>query len=181
MAAITEHGLAELTMAGLARRLGTSGGHILYYFGSKDQVLVETLRWSEERLAPRRAELVAGSAPAGERLAGYVDLYLPTGAADPRWLLWVDVWSRTIAVPELREAQAELDRGWHEDLVRLVDDGVRAGEFAPTDAEAFSVRLRAMLDGFSTQIVIGVPGVDRDVLADHAKDHARRTLAPALL
>ncbi|MET9342706.1 TetR/AcrR family transcriptional regulator [Nonomuraea sp. NPDC003804] len=176
MAAIAEHGLADLTMAGLARRLGTSGGHILYYFGSKDQVLVETLRWSEERLAPRRAEIVERAAPAGDRLAGYIDLYLPSGTADPRWLLWVDVWSRTLAVPELRETQAELDRRWHEDLVRVVDDGVRAGEFVATDAEAFSVRLRAMLDGFSTQIVIGVPGVDRAAFAAHALDHCRRTL-----
>ncbi|GAA2354461.1 TetR/AcrR family transcriptional regulator [Nonomuraea africana] len=177
MAAITENGLAELTMAGLARRLGTSGGHILYYFGSKDQVLLETLRWSEDRLAPRRRELVGRAAPARERLAAYVDLYLPTGAADPRWLLWVDVWSRTIAVPELRETQAELDHGWHLDLVRLVEDGVGAGEFAPTDTGAFSVRLRAMLDGFATQIVIGVPGVDRDSFAGHAMGYADQTLS----
>ncbi|MFE3451522.1 TetR/AcrR family transcriptional regulator [Nonomuraea sp. NPDC059194] len=176
MAAIAEHGLADLTMAGLARRLGTSGGHILYYFGSKDQVLVETLRWSEERLAPRRAALVGRPAPADAKVAEYIDLYLPTGTADPRWLLWVDVWSRTLAVPELRQAQAELDQGWHEDLVRLVDDGVRAGEYMPIDAEAFSVRLRAMLDGFSTQIVIGVPGVDRATFATHALDYTRQTL-----
>ncbi|MEU4721241.1 TetR/AcrR family transcriptional regulator [Nonomuraea dietziae] len=177
MAAITENGLAELTMAGLARRLGTSGGHILYYFGSKDQVLLETLRWSEDRLAPRRRELVGRAAPAIERLAAYVDLYLPTGAADPRWLLWVDVWSRTIAVPELRETQADLDRSWHEDLVHLVESGVAAGEFAPLDAGVFSVRLRAMLDGFSTQIVIGVPGVDRRGLAAHAMGYSREALS----
>lgn len=179
MAAIAEHGLADLTMAGLARRLGTSGGHILYYFGSKDQVLVETLRWSEERLTPRRTELVTRSSPAADRVAEYIDLYLPTGAADPRWILWVDVWSRTLAVPALRETQAELDGYWHEDLVRLVDDGMRSGEFARVDADAFSVRLRAMLDGFSTQIVIGVPGVDRATFATHAMDYTRQTLSPA--
>ncbi|MFD1932519.1 TetR/AcrR family transcriptional regulator [Nonomuraea mangrovi] len=177
MAAIAEHGLADLTMAGLARRLGTSGGHILYYFGSKDQVLLETLRWSEERLAPRRAELIGRSTPAGDRIAEYIDLYLPTGTADPRWLLWVDVWSRTLAVPELRNTQAELDRRWHEDLIRLLDDGMRSGEFAPIDAEAFSVRLRAMLDGFSTQIVIGVPGASRAAFATHALDYTRHTLS----
>ncbi|MGE6736899.1 TetR family transcriptional regulator, partial [Streptomyces sp. NPDC059900] len=31
MTAIAENGLAALTMSALAERLGTSGGHILYY------------------------------------------------------------------------------------------------------------------------------------------------------
>lgn len=31
MTAIAEDGLAGLTMSALAKRLGTSGGHILYY------------------------------------------------------------------------------------------------------------------------------------------------------
>ncbi|NUR86549.1 MAG: TetR family transcriptional regulator C-terminal domain-containing protein, partial [Nonomuraea sp.] len=75
---------------------------------------------------------------------------------DPRWLLWVDVWSRTLALPELQATQAELDRVWHETLVALIPD------------EDFSVRLRAMLDGFSTQLVIGVPGLTREQVIEHA-------------
>ncbi|MFI6601225.1 TetR/AcrR family transcriptional regulator [Nonomuraea sp. NPDC050536] len=158
MSAITEHGLAELTMAALARRLGTSGGHLLYYFGSKDQLLLETLVWSETRLAPRRAGLLSVEGSAQDRLRAYVELYLPTSQGDPRWLLWVDVWSRTLAVPELRETQAELDLAWHETLVALL----------PEAGDDFSVRLRAMLDGFSTQLVIGVPGLTRDQVIEHA-------------
>lgn len=58
MAAIAEDGLATLTMSALAERLGTSGGHILYYFGSKDRLLLEALRWSEEQLAGERRALL---------------------------------------------------------------------------------------------------------------------------
>ncbi|WP_214322286.1 TetR/AcrR family transcriptional regulator [Nonomuraea sediminis] len=166
MSAITEHGLAELTMAALARRLGTSGGHLLYYFGSKDQLLLETLVWSETQVAPRREALLSLPGSAEERLRAYVDLYVPVGQADPRWLLWVDVWSRTLAVPELRETQARLDQAWHETLVALL----------PEAGEDFSVRLRAMLDGFSTQLVVGVPGVDREAVIEHALAFGRLTL-----
>ncbi|MGW1554111.1 helix-turn-helix domain-containing protein, partial [Streptomyces sp. NPDC002346] len=38
MTAIAEDGLAGLTMSALAKRLGTSGGHILYYFGTIEVV-----------------------------------------------------------------------------------------------------------------------------------------------
>ncbi|GIH98704.1 TetR/AcrR family transcriptional regulator [Planobispora takensis] len=179
MEAITEYGPAETTMAELARRLGTSGGHVLYYFGSKDQVLLETLRWSEEKHVPGRTALLASGGSAMDRIPAYAGLYLPEGAADPRWLLWVHVWGRTLAVPELRDTQVELDLAWHRDLVALLEQGARAGEFAPVNLEDFSVRLRAMLDGFSTQIVIGVPGVTREGSIVHATAYARQALLPA--
>jgi AcrR family transcriptional regulator len=159
MAAITEHGLAQLTMAALAKRLGTSGGHLLYYFGSKDQMLLQTLQWSEEHLTPARKALLELDASEQDRLRAYAELYLPERPGDPRWLLWVDVWSRTPAVPELRDTQVELDRAWHDTLVALLPG---------PGADSFSVRLRAMLDGFSTQLVIGVPGVDRETAVGHA-------------
>ncbi|MBG0828794.1 TetR/AcrR family transcriptional regulator [Planomonospora sp. ID67723] len=176
MEAIAEYGPAEMTMAELARRVGTSGGHVLYYFGSKDRILLETLRWSEEKHVPGRAALLAAGGSAMDRLPAFVELYLPEGAADPRWLLWVHVWGRTLAAPELRDTQAELDLAWHRDLVALLEQGARGGEFAPADLPGFSVRLRAMLDGFSTQIVIGVPGVTREGSLAHAMDYARQAL-----
>lgn len=62
MTAIAEDGLAGLTMSALAKRLGTSGGHILYYFGSKDRLLLEVLGWSESALTEERRTLLAGRA-----------------------------------------------------------------------------------------------------------------------
>ncbi|MFD0359689.1 TetR/AcrR family transcriptional regulator, partial [Streptomyces sp. NPDC127110] len=50
MATIAERGLEGLTMAGLGRQVGMSSGHLLYYFGSKDELLLQTLEWSEAAL-----------------------------------------------------------------------------------------------------------------------------------
>ena len=36
---VAESGLEKLTMAALAARLGTSGGHLLYYFKTRDGLL----------------------------------------------------------------------------------------------------------------------------------------------
>lgn len=81
MAAIAEDGLAALTMSALAKRLGTSGGHILYYFGSKDRLLLEVLGWSESALADERRALLAGRAGAVRKLSQFVELYLPADRA----------------------------------------------------------------------------------------------------
>ena len=60
-AAIAAHGLDRLTMAALGRELQMSAGHLLYYFGSKDQLLLETLRWSEVLLGERRRAALSRS------------------------------------------------------------------------------------------------------------------------
>ncbi|MEV0495171.1 MULTISPECIES: TetR/AcrR family transcriptional regulator [Streptomyces] len=162
MTAIAEDGLAGLTMSALAKRLGTSGGHILYYFGSKDRLLLEVLGWSESALAEERRALLAGRAGAERKLGQFVELYLPRGPRDPRWTLWIELWARTASNEPLRQAQAEIDRGWQEDLESLLAKGVRQGRFAEDlDTAARASELLALLDGLSTRVVLGQRGADR--------------------
>lgn len=179
LAAIAEGGLDAMTMAALGKRLGISGGHILYYFGSKDRLLVETLRWSEERLGERRRELLARRAPAAERLADYIGIYLPEGRADPRWTIWVAVYGRSLGDPEVLHAGHDIERVWAAELSDLLVEGAATGEWEPLDAAAraaFAVRLHGMLDGFALQVVIGAPGVERAERVAHAVAYARSQL-----
>lgn len=60
---IAERGLEKLTMAALGREVGMSSGHLLYYFHSKDELLLQTLEWSEGGSAPS----AAGCSPPGHR------------------------------------------------------------------------------------------------------------------
>ncbi|MEY9877878.1 AcrR family transcriptional regulator [Streptacidiphilus sp. MAP12-33] len=176
MAAIARQGLAGVTMAALGRELGMSGGHLLYYFGSKDQLLLETLRWSESQLGERRRALLAGAAPAADRLRAFAALYLPTGPGDPRWTLWVEVWGRSQASEEIRAGQVEIEAVWREDLVTLLREGLGAGEFREVEPERFAVRLGALLDGFGTPIVVGLPGAGREVALGHVEEYLREAL-----
>ncbi|MEV6210757.1 TetR/AcrR family transcriptional regulator [Kitasatospora sp. NPDC051914] len=179
-AAIAEHGLDKLTMAGLGKQLQMSAGHLLYYFGSKDQLLLETLRWSEDQLGERRREALARTdLTVRQRLAAYGDLYLPEGPGDPRWILWVEVWGRSPASAEIRQGQLEIEAPWQADLVALIEEGVAAGDFrvaagpdAAGPAAAVQDRarqIRAVLDGFAVSLAIGLPGADRaDAIAQVA-------------
>jgi len=167
MDAIAENGLARLTMAGLGERIGISGGHVAYYFGSKEQLLVETLRWSEHLLGERRRALVEDherSVPA--RLAAYVDLYLPERRGDPRWTLWLEVWTRSLGDREVLAASVDIEAPWVGDLRELV-----AGH---ADPDGFVLRLHGLLDGFATRIVTGAPGPSRAEMVRLAVDFAVR-------
>ncbi|GAB2689932.1 TetR/AcrR family transcriptional regulator [Kitasatospora kifunensis] len=180
MAAIAEHGLARLTMAGLGKQLGMSAGHLLYYFGSKDQLLLETLRWSEEQLGERRrAVLEQPGLSAWQRFEAYAELYLADGPGDPRWILWVEVWGRSPASAEIRQGQLAIEAPWQADLAALIEDGVERREFGPGSAEERAAQLRAVLDGFSVPLAIGLPGVARESSAAQVRAVAAAVLKPS--
>ncbi|MFI9326483.1 TetR/AcrR family transcriptional regulator [Kitasatospora sp. NPDC052868] len=171
-AAIAEHGLAGLTMAGLGKQLQMSAGHLLYYFGSKDQLLLETLRWSEDQLgARRRTALTDTGRDVRERLGEYTGLYLPEGPGDPRWILWVEVWGRSPASAELRQGQLDIEAPWQADLVALIEEGTSCGRFGPGSATERASQIRALLDGLAVPLALGLAGAQRDralQLADSA-------------
>ncbi|UGY93778.1 TetR/AcrR family transcriptional regulator [Streptomyces gobiensis] len=177
MATIAEYGLERLTMAGLGRQVGMSSGHLLYYFKTKDELLLQTLQWSEEQLGVERRAALARQVPARERLDILVDLYLPNGPRDPAWALWLEVWNRSqCADDEVRSRQLELELAWHRDLVALFVEGAARGEFKAVDADRFATRTRALLDGFGTHLVVGLPGLDRDIVLAHVRDYFNESL-----
>lgn len=173
MEMIADRGLEKLTMAALGRELGMSSGHLLYYFRSKDELLLQTLEWSEGRLGAERGRLLARVGPARERLDAYVDLYVPDGHRDPHWTLWLEVWNRSQGAAvesDARERQAAIEGAWHRDLVALLAEGVSRGEFRAVDPDRFAARLRALLDGFSIHVAIGLRGTDRAQILGHVRE-----------
>ncbi|MER5252585.1 MULTISPECIES: TetR/AcrR family transcriptional regulator [unclassified Streptomyces] len=174
MTAIAENGLAALTMSALAERLGTSGGHILYYFGSKDRLLLEALSWSEAALTEERRALLAGRAAPARKLDRFLRMYLPKGPRDPRWMLWIELWARAGANEPLRAAQDDLDRGWQADLEALLAQGAAQEAFAVDDAARRAGELLALLDGLSTRVVLGQRGADRKRALASARSAAER-------
>ncbi|MEV6196683.1 TetR/AcrR family transcriptional regulator [Streptomyces sp. NPDC051920] len=171
MEMIAERGLEKLTMAALGREVGMSSGHLLYYFRSKDELLLRTLEWSEGRLGAERGRLLAARGTARERLDAYVDLYVPDGHRDPHWTLWLEVWNHSQnADDDARDRQAAIEGAWHRDLVALLAEGVSRGEFRPLDADRFGARLRALLDGFSIHVAIGLRGTSREQVLSHVRE-----------
>ncbi|WP_423833967.1 TetR/AcrR family transcriptional regulator [Streptomyces manipurensis] len=180
MATIAERGLEGLTMAGLGREVGMSSGHLLYYFRSKDELLLQTLEWSEAALGGERRALLSRRGPVAERLRAYVDLYVPTRPRDPHWTLWLEVWNRSQnAGPQERERQAAIEGAWHRDLVALLAEGISRGELRPVDAERVATRIRALLDGFSIQLAVGLPTLDRTAILVHVHEFLADALTPA--
>jgi AcrR family transcriptional regulator len=174
--AFAERGADGVRLKDISDRVGMSPGHILYYFGRKDRVLLETLRWSETELAEqRRAELSRFRSPwrAVER---FVDLYLPVASDDPRWNLWAQVSARPPGDAPGQAQIAALEQGWVDDLADWVARGVDRGDFAEVDAGAFALHWVLLMNGVAEQVRLQVPSHD----ASWARRYALAGMAAAL-
>ena len=175
MRMIAARGLDKLTMTALGREVNMSSGHLLYYFGTKDELLLRTLEWSEGLLGTERSRLLSAPRSVRERLDAYVALYVPDGPGDPHWTLWLEVFHRSRTADDTaRDRQAAIEGAWHRDLVALLAEGTSRGEFPALDAERFATRLRALLDGFSLQVAIGLRGTGREHVLDHVRQFLDR-------
>jgi len=156
--AIEELGPDRVRVQDIADRAGMSSGHVMYYFGDRDRILVGTLLLSEQDLAERRHRMLAREADPGVAVVRLSRLYLPTGPRDVRWTLWAQTISRPPTDPETRNALREAVDSWSDALARVLEAGVGAGAFRPLEAEATAVRYCRFLDGLAIEMLLGTPG-----------------------
>jgi len=159
---LVERGLADLTLAELGRRVDTSAGHLLYHFGSKDELLLEALRRSEGQLWDRWQRQRARGASFQEHFRLFCAQFLPSGIGDPRWLIWVELWPRVLRVETLRPSFDAMDDVWRVELADLLTEaGVK-------DAAPLARRICWLLDGLAVSIVIGEDAITVPEAIDHA-------------
>jgi AcrR family transcriptional regulator len=176
---ITEVGIDQVRLAEIARRAGMSSGQVIYYFTSKENILLETLAWREhEETRQRRISLP--DAPAGwPRLELFASLYLPSDLTDPVWILWMEAWARAPHNTQVSQFLEELMLPWREDLAEIVEDGARAGAFQPQGPVGdFAIRFCAVLDGLAVFHLRQMPALSSARLIQMAMDGARAELEP---
>src|SRR3954470_12498522 len=77
---IAAQGYSETRIADVARKAKVSPGLVVYYFGSKDRLLVEALRYSEEQFYVTGESLIWRQPTVAGRLERLVTLTFGTGA-----------------------------------------------------------------------------------------------------
>jgi len=153
--AVAELGGDRVRMADIAARAGMSTGHILYFFGRKDALLLETLRWSEQDLAGRLRAALSSLRSPRRKLERFVEFYLPAGTSDPRWILWTQVFAKPPTDEASRQMLDAFDGAWEAKLSEIIRDGIARGQFAPVNVDQFVLRSRLLLDGLSVEVLMG--------------------------
>jgi AcrR family transcriptional regulator len=146
---VCRHGLSTLSLRPLAKALGTSPRNLLYYFGSKDDLVVEIVRAGRKRQQATMAnlELSAGLAP------GQVSRILWRQWSDPKRLplmrLFFEVYSLAISDPSRFPGFAE--RAIEEWIAALEGCSTMPG-YSRSDARTLATVLIAGFRGFMLDV-----------------------------
>src|SRR5580698_4825519 len=160
---IVERGYAETRIADVAERTGTSPALVIYYFKTRDQLLTEAIRYSEDSWYAEYVQRMAQIPTAAGQLAELIAMNCLPGT-DPEpgsyWLLWLDLWALSPRNPGVAAVRQKSDERWRQTIETTVLTGQEAGEFSATvDAREFAVTLSALLDGMAVQIALEDPDV----------------------
>ena len=178
---ITEAGIDQVRLAEIARRAGMSSGQVMYYFTSKEHILLETLAWRDGQDLSRTHTALASVSGAWERLEQFIGRYLPASPADPSWILWMEVWARAPHDRQVSQRLEELLRPWRDELAAIVAHGVSEGAFAPPAVvDDFTLRFAALLDGLSILLLRQMHQPSRERLIALAMTTARSELRAEL-
>jgi AcrR family transcriptional regulator len=177
---IVARGYADTRIADVAEHAGTSPALVIYYFKTRDQLLTEALRYSEDAWYAAGTQRLASITTAVGRLTELIAMTcLPDTdpAARTEWLLWLDLWALSPRNPGVATVRRKFDERWRETIVTTVLAGQETGEFdTAVDAGSFAVTLSALLDGLAVQIALEDP----DVPPARAYDLAMRFAAGQL-
>ena len=172
--AIASEGIDGVRIARIAMDAGVSTSLVHYHFASREALLAEALDYSYTRAGDARvsARDLPGHTHA-ERLAAMIDQCLPTTEAlRDDWVLWIELWLRSVRHPELKPFAEELYarlRAWFAEEIAA---GVADGEFDRCDPEDVADRVLALIDGFGVRTLIGDTQVPLE--------RARRAVSSAL-
>jgi AcrR family transcriptional regulator len=157
---ITDRGLAETRIQDIAARCGVSPGLILYYFDSKDRLLVEALTFANDQFYLRLSRELRRMASAKERLGRLIDLSVPGLLEEysllDEWALWLEIWVRALRDPEMAKEREALDRRWVQSIADVIRFGRQTGEFPADrhDADDLAMQVGAVIDGLAIQVLL---------------------------
>jgi AcrR family transcriptional regulator len=176
---ICERGFGDTRIADVAKRADASSALVIYYFGTRERLLVDALRYSEQNFYDAAEKMLAEVPSARERLSLLVRwTCVPENDGDVpgAWGLWFDLWAQAFRHPEVKQDRVELDGRWRSMIVDIVKAGQADGDLKKVDARQFALTFAALLDGLSIQVALDDPEIDPETAYRIAMSYAEQEL-----
>ena len=158
-----EKGLNGMSLQDVADEAGVSKAILPYYFDSKENLILLTMRWVLARVAQRIREAIARADTAEEKARAMIDAIFVGPESNRRFYL---VFFDFLGYAARSDRFADVGATFHEICNSLYAEVVRLGQeegiFRDGDVREAAIVVRALVDGLFTQWV-----QDKDLKNSH--------------
>lgn len=132
-----------------------------YYFGSLENLLIESCLYASERDYQRTAERLAEIPDPWARLQELVRIFITTGDPHPHWQAQLEYWRAAFTRPYLRESLVRDQDRWRAFFATTLQAGIEAGIFTTSrDPALIAIQLNALTDGTVFPAIARNPAYD---------------------
>ena len=148
----SEKGVHRVSLDEIAAGAGLSKGLVLYYFKTKENLVLATMRWALDLTAERVGQAMAKAATPNGKVLAMID-GIWSGAKTNRrfYLLYLDLAGHAARVQHFTELSAAFHSVVNALYAEVIVQGIAEGAFAVEDPEEGAAVLRAIIDGLFLQ------------------------------
>jgi TetR/AcrR family fatty acid metabolism transcriptional regulator len=149
---IGERGVERASLREIAEGAGMSKSLIPYYFKTKENLVVATMRWALSETADRIKLAMAAARTPEEKIVAMVDAIFVEPEANRRFhVAYLDLVGSAARVRRYLELSATFDGIVNSLNADVIRSGVAGGAFEVGDVDEAAVALRALVDGLFVQ------------------------------
>lgn len=157
-AEILEKGISGLTLDSVVGRAGSSKGGALYYFHTKEDLLYAVLRWLLGQLNRTLDEIAQGGQSPRARLAAELEVLFHSAEVNRKlYLVLFDFVTLGVRFERFQELFASFFLACRRRDVAIIEEGIRQQQFRRVRPEDAAATIRALVDGYCLQWLMGPP------------------------
>ncbi|MET9819419.1 TetR/AcrR family transcriptional regulator [Streptomyces sp. NPDC006355] len=144
---LAEHGYDRTRFSDVAEAAGVAVSTLQFYFGSRDDMLIEALHQATEEEARSLEEAAAVASTPWERITHLIKRGLAPLPKET-WHMLLEFWYVASRDPELQKQSIILQRRYRQPFIDAIKEGIELGHFATDeDPEDLATVILALLDG----------------------------------
>jgi AcrR family transcriptional regulator len=141
-------GAQQLSLRQVAKEADVSAALLVYHFGSKDNLLIEAMRWVLSRTVSRFEECFTGVEEPEQALKAFIDaVFVGPEANRDFYLVYLDLIQYGARNPSFRGLTDLLREHSTESFAFVIRQGVEGGVFHVDDIDVAATQARALVEG----------------------------------
>jgi len=177
-AEILQKGIGALTLDSVVARADSSKGGALYYFPSKEDLLYGVLNWLLAQVSRTLDEVTQTADSPRAKLAAELEVLFHSAEVNRKlYLVLFDYLTLGTRTERFRSLLAGFLAECAERDKAIIEEGIKLHQFRRVRAEDAAATIRALVDGYCLQWLIGA----EETPVEHYRDLCRAVLGAYLL